>query len=104
MRCLLSLHLYVFHIRQWVLAPCSIQGGLGDLDLDDLASDLTQHVPLCVVSHVVVQKFLCKMILSVLMVTLVRGGGLIKCSSWSVWATATVREMLRLCCVELFQM
>ena len=33
-------------------------GGVSDLYLDDFASDLTQHVPLVVVSHVVVQEVL----------------------------------------------
>ena len=33
-------------------------GGVGDFNLDDFASDLTQHVALVVVSHVVVQEVL----------------------------------------------
>ena len=37
---------------------CSHWGGISDLDLDDFASNLTQHVPLVVVSHVVVQEVL----------------------------------------------
>ena len=37
---------------------CSHWGGVSDFDLDDFSSDLTQHVALAVVSHVVVQEIL----------------------------------------------